>query len=172
MNDEMFPVEARTDLSALYTSYKGMAFVSPYLSASQTALEMIIKMNDYVQNDPYHEVCLYSGSKDSPILMPNSAVFNSLDIRDHEGPLIAIDPHSWIIATTFHTGQNYYYIYDPLLLKYIPKSDLDRMVKSDTVFFTRSDAHGKFLKKNFNLDTIKVRVPNFDMDIIKEIVNG
>lgn len=168
----MYPKEAQGTLNHLYTPYSGMGFIVPYLSGSQTALSLIQNVNEFMESDPYFEISIYSASKDLPIMVPNCAVYNPLDVRDNEGPLIAVEPMGCQALVTMYHGPKYYYAYNPLLLLYIPKPELERIVQAGVKFFTRSDAHAKFLKKNLNLDTISIRVPDFDITIIKEIVNG
>jgi hypothetical protein len=161
---------AQSNLLSLYTKYKNFAFVVPYLSGSQMMLSMLDNINQYLVKQSYDEITIYSCTKDFPIIIPHCALFNMIDVRDHMGPLICVEPIGWQTMISYYDGPKYYYIYDAALFRFIPPPQLEQMRKHPTKYFTRSKEHRKFLKKNFNLDTIESVVPDFEMDKIKEIV--
>jgi hypothetical protein len=162
---------SKSDLSYLYSQYNGFGFVVPHMAGSQMLLSLINNINNYLVDHPYNEIALYYINKEKPIINPNCSMFNIFEIRDSKDPMIAIDPISWAQMNYFYSKKKLYYIYDILLLKYIPPIEIEKMKKSDTIFFTRSKEHSNFIKTNFGLNTINKYVYDFDMNIIKEIVN-
>jgi hypothetical protein len=163
---------AESNLNDLYTKYSGVGIVCYSLCQSQMSYVLLQNINAYAAKNPYFEICLYNLQKELPILVPHCAIYQAHDLNTHEGPLVAADPNSFFAAQIASAAKLYYYVYDVALLKYISSTDLEKIRTSGAKFFTRSKDHIKFLKKNFQIDTIDTVVPDWDIDAIRTIVEG
>lgn len=161
---------ARSNLTELYSPFKGVSFVVNSLTQSQMAYSLLHSINTSIGENPYYEVSIYNLQKELPIIIPHCAIYNGIELNNHIGPIITTDIQSWLATKTIMGNKPFFYIYDITLFKFIPVNDIDILRKSNTIFFTRSNDHRKFLKKNFKLDTINEYVEDFEIDKIKTII--
>lgn len=162
---------ARRSLSEFYGQYKGFGFVVPNLTGSQLALTLLTNINNHLDKNGYNEICLYVGQRELPIVTPNCAMYDIFDLRDYESPVVAVDPIIWSHMNYFFSGEKYLYVYDPILFKYIPPAEVNKMKSSNTKIFTRSKDHAIYLRKQFGFTLLPKFVPDCNIEIIKEILN-
>lgn len=157
------------DMNKLYTSYKGFSFVTPSLSASQLAWDMIYKTNGFLEKHPYIEISFFVAYQDLPIITPQSAIYQLTDLTSSNDILIATDPYSWHMIQPVLAKAKYYYIYDMMLLKYVPPIELQQMKNSKTIFIARSKDHREFINKNLPMSVHHI-CENFDIEQMAKIV--
>jgi hypothetical protein len=156
----------------LFNSYqknKSLAILFHSLMGGELPLFAIDSVNKYLKVHSYDEICLYSMNKDLPVLCPNCAVYNTTEIFNFTGHILATDIPSWQVSLNSPSKNKCLYIYDIMRLNNIPKELVDSINKSKVKIFTRTAEHVNYLRKlGFNVEDKTIKY--FDIGEICKIL--
>lgn len=163
---------AKKTVTVEFGPYKSLSFVLSNPKHNQLALDLVISMVDYSNEDPYIGFNVYNlqPTPQLPDILPSCGYFNGFEMMSHTGPLVCFDPASWVMASSVICADIYYYVYDINALRAIPANDQIWTKLRQSKFISRSPAHTKVL----NAMGIQPIAEQLDLNMkgLKKIIYG
>lgn len=153
-----------------YSKRTTIGFLLKSMALNEMALCLSHAINKYVETQDI-DVSIFTILNEPITLIPFASIYEIFDINVFEGTLIATDINTWIYLNNIRADKKYFYIYDPVLFNGIQPKLLENIKNSNTIFFTRSKLFAKYIKERYNIKCVDIEVPNFEIPLIRKIIN-
>lgn len=150
-----------------YTPYLGAGVLVSGLNGSQLALELLSGLQE--KNDPYFGWHIFELHQVIPLVPCKTGVYSTLDLSSYTGPLITTCPASTLQSRIALGAKVVYYVYDPVILKYIEPQLLETIKNIPVAFIARNKEHVGLLKQ-LGIECHSC-VPNFDFNRLEDIIS-
>lgn len=153
-----------------YSTFKSIGFVLHGTSACEQAFFLIKQGNDFLQKNYTTNLCVFSMNRELPILQPNFAIFNTMDLQNFYGRLVATDIPTWQAACNSPSKEKYLYIYDIKRLHQVPTELIQKINESQFKIIARTKNHALYLKTMGFQNIIDTVIERFEIQKFMELV--
>lgn len=160
---------ANQSIEKLWGNKRNLGFFLVHKNQSQVAYVLIEKINQFLENNPYINISLYTSQQTQNVSVCKFGCFGAIEAKHHVGPLVCCDPVSLSSALISKRSSIYYYAYDPLFLQ--NNHDILKIINENKIpVILRSEEHKKFMKNYIPVEFMDSVVEDFDIKKIMEIV--
>lgn len=167
--------KCRKPIKETYTKYTGdgFAFVLSRLSQTQIAYQLFEQLSTFHTKNPYDEIIFYSLNNELPIAKVSTSIFPATSLNEHIGAVIATCPMTWnLVNAAYADIQRYFYVFDPLLFKFLNPALISQIAESNFVFILRTKEHRSILSQFPSEKISDIYIPHAELNLFKEIIGG
>lgn len=154
----------------VYSERPSLGFIVNSMAINEIGLCLADSINKYIEKQDI-EIAIFTILNEPITLVPMASIYKINNINTFFGKPIATDINTWIYLKNLRCDKKYFYIYDPIKFQFVSPKLLDEIRNSNTVFFTRSKVFSKYLKNNYKINCEELEVPNFEIPLIRKIIN-
>lgn len=162
---------AAAALPKIYTPFPGAGIFINSLRDTQIALELVTQIERAVKESPTFGWAIYQANRQTPIMPVKTGVFTNLDLVSHIGPLITTCPITTLQSRIALGPKLIYYVYDPVILKFLRKEDQKAIQSTVAHYVVRTKEHADILQGLFNVSPTAV-IDRFDLLEFEKVING
>jgi len=158
-----------------YTPYlkNGFGIIIQRLTQTQITYSLFEQIARFHKQNPFDEIIFYTATNELSIMNVPTSIFPITSLGEHIGPVIATCPQTWYaMNNTIGDIEKYYYVFDPLIFRLLNPQLLNQISESNTKFILRCQEHQELVKFIPQDKIIKNYVPDAELELLKDIVNG
>lgn len=157
-----------------YTPYlnRGFAIVLARLAQTQLSYSFFEQIDGFHKTHPFDDITIYSVNNELPCVSPPTSIYPVGSLGEHIGPVIATCPLTWnIVNSAYADIKRYYYLYDPIMLRFLNPLVMKNVASSDFTFVLRSKDHLEICQlAGINKNKISdIYCPNAEPEILNQI---
>lgn len=152
-----------------FNTNPAVAFVINSTSGGQKVYSLFNEINKQLDHDSKIELSAYCITRELPIILPNFGIYNTIELNDFCGHLIATNLHTLSYVTQTDRTHKYFYVYDIHEVLGLSAPQLDQLKGLGIKIFTRNADYRKALIEK-GLDVSDTFVGEFNItEIFKEL---
>lgn len=149
-----------------------ISLIAQSLNGNELSLYLIEETNKFLQKRFDTEIALFYISKQLPISIPLTSVYDISQIASCHGKIVATDLLSWQSALLAPTNKKYFYVYDTARLLDIPPNLVNEINNSKFTLICRNADSLQALKKIGLINFSSKYMEYFSIIKLMEIING
>lgn len=152
-----------------FNKFPAYAFILEAPAGGQKAYECLSAINQALEHDPYTEYSVYVENRTIPVILPATAIYNTLEIPEFRGNLIATSVGTLPYLFMADAARKFFYVYDVNDIAQLDNDMFQTLLRERVTIFTRSESYSAFLR-NMKIPVHGTVIPGFDLLVMRNLI--